>query len=160
LSITKASLVTLVAVVMCPATPQMQSLEPRAAAGPVTLEVKTPLVIGFFPPFTEAEKQNDDGGISEGLSHLSFALDDVAACYPSKTVLYRLEETRSITLRDEGRVRRIPISRQWERSVGIVFVAPGRAPRVVFASAGPSSLQYLGPQAAFEYFGAIGCKQE
>ena len=34
------------------------------------IDVKGPMIIGFFPPFTKAEKDADDGGIREGLAHL------------------------------------------------------------------------------------------
>lgn len=156
----KPLLLAMLAVLAWPATPLMQSLAQGGPTKPAVVDVTSPLVVGFFPPFTEAEKEDDDGGIGEVLSHVGFALEDIANCYDNKAAEYRLEETRSITLRDKGRVRRIQLSRRWDRAVGILMVAPGRDPRIVFASAGPSSLQYLGPEAAFHYFGAKNCKSK
>jgi hypothetical protein len=53
----------------------------RTRQGAVTVNVSGPLVLGFFPPFTKAEEQADDGGISEGIAHVQFALEDIAKCY-------------------------------------------------------------------------------
>src|SRR5438128_1864432 len=102
--------------------------------GPVTVDVKGPLVLGFFPPFTKAEVAADDGGISEGLAHVRFALENIAKCYGDNAASYRLEVTRSVTLRDGKQVRRIRIPRDWEHAVGIIFAMPGRPARTVFAS--------------------------
>src|SRR5688500_14547720 len=79
----------------------------RTSQEAVTVDVNGPLVIGFFPPFTEAEQAADDGGIREGLAHLRFALEDIAKCYGNKAATYRLEITRSVILRDGRQVRRI-----------------------------------------------------
>jgi hypothetical protein len=126
----------------------------------VTVDVKGPFIIGFFPPFTEAERAADDEGISEGLAHLGFALQDIEKCYRNKSASYRIEITRSITLRDGRQTRRISIPADWEHAVGLILVAPGKPARTVFAQDGPSSLTVTGPQAAAEYFGAGGCRGE
>ena len=117
-------------------------------------------MVAFFPPFTDEEKRNDDGGITEGLAHLRFALENIAKCWKNGDAELRLEVTRSVTLRNRGDVHHVRISTQWGRSVGAILVAPGRPARVVFASDGPSSLQWLGPEAVSDYFGAVACRSK
>ena len=130
----------------------------RPGHGPVTVDVKGPVVIGFFPPFTEAEETAQNSGINEGLAHVGFALEDIAKCYGNKAAIYRLDITRSVTLRDGTQVRRIDIPRDREHAVGIIFAVPGRPAHTVFAAADASSLVLLGPTAAAEYFGAVACR--
>ena len=131
---------------------------PNSTKSEVVVEVGGPVVIGFFPPFTKAEEEADDGGISEGVAHLRFALEDIAKCLGDRPATYRLEVTRSITLREGKSVRRINIPKDWDHSVGIILAAPGREPETVFATAGPSSLIDAGPSAAGRYFGAPECR--
>lgn len=147
-------------VLACVGSVESAAQDERAAQGAVTVDVKGPVVIGFFPPFTEAEKAADAGEIREGLAHLRFALDDIAKCYSDRAATYRLDITRSVTLRDGTQVRRIDIPRDWEHAVGLILVRPGRPARTVFATAGPSTLVVLGPAAAGEYFAASGCRED
>jgi hypothetical protein len=124
----------------------------------VTIDVKGPLVVGFFSPFTKAEEEADDGGIREGLAHLRFAIEDISKCYEDETAVFRIEITRSVILRDGRRTRRINIPRDWNGAVGLIFALPGRRHRIVFARGGPSTLATVGPPAAAAYFGAPACK--
>jgi hypothetical protein len=130
----------------------------RPGQEPVTVEVNGPLILGFFPPFTKAEEDADDGGISEGLAHMRFALEDIEKCNGDRTATYRLDITRSVTLRDGKRVRTVRIPRDWRHAVGIILAAPGRPALTVFASDGPSSLIQLGPSTVADYFGATACR--
>jgi hypothetical protein len=57
-----------------------------------------------------------------------------------------------VTLLDGKREHRIAIPTDWPRDVGLILAAPGRSPRVVYSTEGPSSVP--GVQAAFEYFGS------
>jgi len=132
---------------------------PRPRQGAITVDVRGPVILGFFPPFTKAEEEADDGGISEGLAHVRFALEDIARCYGNKSATYRLDVTRSVTLRDGKRTRRINIPRDWEHAVGIILVVPGRTARTIFATDGPSSLIELGPTAVADYFDAPACRR-
>jgi hypothetical protein len=150
-------LVTLMLASACAMSRAAQN-ERSGQQGPVTVDVKGPVVIGFFPPFTEAEESAHNSGITEGLAHAGFALADIAKCYGNKAATYRFDITRSVTLRDGSQIRRIDIPRDSEHSVGIIFAMPGRPARTVFAAAGPSSLVVLGPAAAAEYFGAEDCR--
>jgi hypothetical protein len=98
--------------------------------------------------------------VIEGLAHVQFALEDIENCLQNKNAVYRLDVTRRITLRDARTVRDIRIPSDWGYSVGLVFAAPGRPPRVVYATAGPGSLTELGPAAAAEYFSAPACRKD
>jgi len=153
----KLAVFWLLLAVLVPIRPLAQT---RTEQGAVTVDVKGPLILGFFPPFTKAEEQLDDGGINEGLAHLRFALEDIAKCYDNKAATYRLEVTKFVTLRQGRTIRRIALSRDWEHAVGIIFATPRRQHRIVFAEAGPSSLIVIGPSTAAEYFGAQTCRRE
>jgi hypothetical protein len=119
------------------------------------VSVAGPMVIGFFPPvFDEAP----DSGAEEGLAHLEFALSDVAKCLESRSVLVRAEIAQVLVLQIAGKEQRISLPRDWPRSVGAYLVMPGREPRPVFATVGPSSMQQLLPDAVAEYFDMPACK--
>src|SRR5262245_26183853 len=87
--------------------PMSTSAQSRSAQGDVTVVVKGPLILGFFPPFTKAEEEANDSGIVEGLAHVRFALEDIAECYANEAAIYRLDVTRSVTLREGRTVRRL-----------------------------------------------------
>jgi hypothetical protein len=127
-------------------------------AHPVILDVAGPLVVGFFPPVTDAELESGDG-TSEGVAHLQFSLEDAAQCLQDKGVAVRLEFTRAFFVRTGGKEQTIQIPRDWEHAVGAILARPGVQPRVVYATAGPSSLSFLLPEATAEYFGAPACKE-
>jgi hypothetical protein len=112
--------------------------EIRSDQGPVTIEVKGPVIVGFFPPFTKAEESTDE--VVEGLAHIRYALERVESCYGNAAATYRIEITRSIMLRDGATVHRLGIPSDWWHSYGIVFAVPGRKPRILFGEDGPSSL--------------------
>jgi hypothetical protein len=130
----------------------------RPGQGPVTVNVTGPVILGFFPPYSESEEKED--GIIEGIAHVRFALEDIDRCFGDGAAIYRLDVTKSVTLRAGGRVERIRIPDDWAHSVGIILVRPGRRSRTVYATDGPSTLQWLGPQAAGEYFDAPRCSRK
>jgi hypothetical protein len=72
----------------------------------------------------------------------------------------RLELTRVLIFKLGDRQLRFKLSPDWQRAVGAYLIEPNREPRVVYSSAGPSSLQFLLPNAAAEYFNEPGCKVE
>jgi hypothetical protein len=124
-----------------------------------TIQVTGPVVVGFFPPVTDSEIENEPG-TREGIAHLQFALSDVARCLQGLPVTVRLELTRVLVFESGGKrtVARIP--GDWPQAVGAYLVRPGAAPEVVYAQAGPSSLGILLPNAAAEYFGVPACRIE
>jgi hypothetical protein len=123
----------------------------------VTIDVRGPLVIGFFPPYSKAEESEDS--VIEGLAHVRYALEDIAKCMNDKNATYRLEVTRSIVLREGRRLQRLNIAHDSENAVGIILAAPGRPQRTIVATVGPSTLMQLGPSAAAEYFGKPACRK-
>jgi hypothetical protein len=129
----------------------------RPEQGPITVDLTGPLILGFFPPFTEAEAAEDR--IIEGLAHVRFALEDISRCYKNDSATYRLDVTRSVTLREGQGTHRIDIPGDSEHAVGIILAMPGQPPRTIFATDGPSTLGGLGPLAAADYFGEPGCQR-
>jgi hypothetical protein len=135
-----------------------ESQRARPGQGPVNVNVTGPVILGFFPPYAESEEKED--GVIEGLAHLRYALEDIGRCFGDGTAIYRLDVTRSVTLRDGRRVERIRIPEDSAHAVGIILVRPGRPSRTIYATDGPSTLQRLGPQAAAQYFDAAGCSRK
>jgi hypothetical protein len=121
--------------------------------------VTGPGAFGFFPPITQQEKDEDDGGLSEGYSHLAFALEDIEECLSPKEITVQIKSTRSLHIKNESRDYEYDFPRDWAHSIGIVLVDLGREPVVVYAEAGPSSLLELGPQAAWKFFSETNCKR-
>jgi hypothetical protein len=133
---------------------------PSVAAEAVTTVVVTgPTAIGFFPPVSKEEIDSDDGGIREGTSHVAFALEDLQKCLAPLKLATSLEFTRAITIKVGATVHRMKFASDSAHAVGIVLAVPGKAPEVVYATAGPSSLLYLAPQVAWKYFSEPNCKR-
>lgn len=125
----------------------------------VKVIVSGPTVVGFFPPVTQEQIVRGNGA-GEGLAHLNFALSDVAKCLQAKNPSVSLELAHVLVLELGGSEREYELPSDWAHAVGAYLAAPGREPRVVYAMAGPSSLQFLLPNAAAEYFEEPGCKVE
>ena len=130
-----------------------------AAHPPVRVAVSGPTAIGFFPPVSQSEVDHDDGGIREGVAHVQFALEDLEQCLAPRKVKLRFEYARSLIISDGRTDHRLDFASEWFHSVGIVLFSPGAAPVVVYATAGPSSLQELAPQAAWKLFSEPNCKR-
>lgn len=123
----------------------------------VSIAVHGPTVIGFFPPTSDDELAHDDGGLNEGIAHVRFALEDLANCLADHQVAVRYEFTRSLTISDGSESKRYDFPTDWSHAVGILLAAPGRSPEVVFATIGPSSLQWTALDAAARYFSESKC---
>lgn len=131
-----------------------------AAADIPHVTISGATAIGVFPPFTQSELDRDDGSISEGTSHVAFALEDLAKCLEPMKLTTSLQLTRTLVLDDGPRVHTLHFADENGKSVGIVLVAPGRKPLIVYATAGPSSLQWLALDAAARYFSAPKCRRD
>lgn len=129
-----------------------------AQAGPrapvQTVQVTGPVVVGFAP--LEVRGQKDEGSI-EGVAHANFALQDTAKCLRPKKVKIEFWFADTIVLVDGGRRATFATSKMGQ-GFGAILVEPGRKAKVVFSEQGPSTLQWLLPTAAFEYWNAPGCK--
>ena len=130
------------------------------AGDTVRIKVTGTTAIGFFPPFSQKELDNDDGGISEGTAHVGFALEDLTRCLSVLKPTTRFERTRALVIVDGSTEHSYRFPADWDKSAGIILVSPGRTPRVVYASGGPSSLQWIALDAAAEYFEVAACKKE
>ena len=64
----------------------------------------------------------------------------------------------TIKTRGGSRVLKLPIG--WYQEASLVLIKAGQEPKIVPSKASPSSLLLLGPEAAYEYFQAIGCKED
>lgn len=124
----------------------------------VRVRVEGATAIGVFPPATPQERADDDGGVREGTSHVAFALEDLVKCLAPAQLATRFERTRRLVVENGSASRTVRFNAGNGRSVGIVLVAPGKPPQVVYATAGPSSLQWLALDAAATYFNAPNCK--
>jgi hypothetical protein len=121
--------------------------------------VSGPMAIGFFPPITEKEWDEDGGGLSEGHAHLGFALEDVRECLTPRRISLQIKMTRSLSVKDGANSYRYDFPTDWAYAVGIMLADSDREPVVVYATAGPSSLSQLAPQAAWKYFSEPNCKR-
>jgi hypothetical protein len=123
------------------------------------IHVTKPMIVGFFPPSTDAALQTDNGTI-EGMAHLSFAIEDALKCIldSGKRVEATIIMASSLVIEQNSERRRIRLSRRWPESVGAYLLAPGKRPRAVVASNYPSLLgETLLPEAA-AYFMADKCR--
>jgi hypothetical protein len=117
------------------------------------------MIVGFFPPVSEQELQSNPGARA-GFAHFEFALNDVAACLKGRGVVVKGERAGTLILTYENKVERITLPTDWPRAVGAYLLDPQQSPKVVYASAGPSSLSFLLPNAAADYFGVSKCRKE
>lgn len=125
---------------------------------PVVISIDRPTVIGFFPPTTQEELDDDTGGLNEALAHIGFALDDISKCMEPREVTTRFELTESLTIQDGKAAHRFRFPQNQVEDFGIIIVAPGRTPIVVNTGADPSSLVPLAQAAARKYFSEPKCK--
>jgi len=90
---------------------------------------------------------------------LRSTLDDVQKCLAPRKITLQLNVTRSLTVKDGANSYKHDFPSDWAHAVGIVLADSGREPVVVYATAGPSSLSVLAPQAAWKYFSEANCKR-
>ena len=80
------------------------------------MNVTGPVILGFFPPYSESEEEED--GVIEGLAHVRYALEHIGRCFGGESATYRLDVTKSVTLRDGRRVERIRRLADRSRTIG------------------------------------------
>jgi hypothetical protein len=129
-----------------------------AAATPRLAQKKTtasgPTIIAFAP--SEVEGQKDDGSI-EGVAHTQYAMQDTAKCLRPKKVAFQFWFADRLVVRSGNSTTTFEV---WKlgQGFGAILIEPGRPPKVVYSTDGPSTLQFLLPQAAVEFWHAKGCK--
>lgn len=134
------------------------SLTCAEAGAQLSVTIEGPTVIGFFPPVTQADLGNDNGGLSEAIAHLNFALQNIATCLGREKAAVSFEYTDSITLSNGDVTYHYDFTSEPGQAVGILLALPGKEPALVFATAGPSSLSVLGPQEVWIYFSEPSCQ--
>ena len=118
-----------------------------------------PSAIGFFPPITQQEEDEDDGGLSEGYAHLGFALEDLEKCLAPRKIAAQIKITRSLQVKNGPNSHTYEFPSDWQHAIGVVLATPGHDPVVIYATGGPSSLIEVAPQEAWKYFAEPNCKR-
>ena len=131
---------------------QVAEATPRLIQKKIT--VSGPTIIAFVP--SEVQGQKDDGSI-EGVAHTQFALQDTAKCLSPKKVNFQFWFVDRLVIRVGDRTTTFEVGKLGQ-GFGAILIDPGRPPKVVYSTDGPSTLQYLLPHAAFELWHAKGCK--
>lgn len=121
-----------------------------------TVHVTGPTVIGYVP--SDTQSQRDDGSV-EGIAHTRFALEDTNACLGRGRVKFEFVFADRIVVVNGKQSASLQVNKMGQ-GFGAVLVKPGRKPKVVFAEQGPSTLQYLLPNAASAYWAEPNCKQD
>ena len=116
--------------------------------------VSGPTIIAFAP--SEVEGQKDDGSI-EGVAHTQYAMQDTAKCLRPKKVAFQFWYADRLVVRSGTKTTSFEVGKLGQ-GFGAILIEPGRKTKVVYSKDGPSTLQFLLPQAAFELWHAEGCK--
>lgn len=126
------------------------------AAGLVQKEtsISGPTIIAFAPP--ETQEQKDEGSI-EGVAHTQYAVQDTAQCLSPKKVAFQFWFADRLVIRSDKSRSQFEVG-QLGQGFGAILIEPGRSAKVVHSEDGPSTLNWLLTQAAFEYWHAKGCK--
>ena len=119
------------------------------------VEVHDRVIIAFVPLSFKAAA--DDGAI-EGAAHLRFAVEDTYKCLQPMKVLVKFLYADRVSVRN-GVKSQVLLVHGMGQAVGAILVEPGRKAVVVFSVDGPSTLQYLLPQAAAKYWQVKACEQ-
>lgn len=128
----------------------------HAAQEILTFHIIARSIIGYAPPDTQSK--NDEGSI-EGVAHTRFALEDTDACIGQGRVKFELVFADQIIVVDGEQKFTFQVNKLGQ-GFGAVLAEPGREPKVVFSVEGPSTLQYLVPDAASAYWSEPRCKQD
>jgi len=122
----------------------------------VPIVVTEPTLIAFFPPASDA-KLAASAGLASALDHFGYAYHLTQTCLADSKVTVLLHRALRLSVQTDGRIDEHDLSRNDNESLGCYLAAPAKMPKVVFASAGPSSLIILCPAAAATYFDVPSC---
>lgn len=114
-----------------------------------------PAIIVFAP--SELEGQKDDGAI-QGVAHMHYAMEDTAKCLSPKKVTFQFWFADHLIVRIGDKITTFEVGKLGQ-GFGAVLIEPGLPPKVVYSTEGPSTLQFLLPQAAFELWHIKVCKK-
>ena len=121
--------------------------------------VDGPTVIGFASS-SLASAADTLAFASSAIAHLQFALAGVAECLETIDPAIEQKFVDVVVWESEGKRSRLDLSGELGEQLGVILVSPGAAPRVIYATVGPSSLPYLVSTAAADYFHVVGCEVE
>jgi hypothetical protein len=132
----------------------------EAAPAPAMVTVDGPVAIGFFPPMTREQWDADtEGRFAQEMSDIEIALGDVKACVGDERLRTEMHTARLIRLDTGARTRMLLLGDAVRPAMGVMLVAPGRDPVVVFAESSAIELQDTAPQAAAAFFSAPQCRR-
>jgi hypothetical protein len=120
------------------------------------IEVHGPMAVGFFPIVTQAGVDADDE-VRSALEHFGCAIEDMTKCLRPKGIPVQAVQAEAVIFNDGDRRRQLSLWKISNESVGCYLIEPGRDPKIVRATAGPSSLVVLCPAAASMYFDIPEC---
>lgn len=138
-----------------PAPPAVPPADQKPKTVDARVEIAGPTIIAFLP--VEAEQAGYEGA-AEAVAHVRFALADTRQCLGGKMVQTTTVFADRLTIRDGAKQRTIELGKLGQ-GIGAVLAEPGRPENIVYTEVGASSLQYLLPQAAFEYWQQAACKR-
>jgi hypothetical protein len=132
-----------------------------ACAGVAPVEVASdkritgPTIIGLLPKATQAEIDDHETGVGEGMAHISFALEDTVKCLAASGINAEAE------MDDHSWARMAMGGRTYPHppveAIGALLLLPGKEPVFVSGEDGPSFLMLRLPKAAGEFFPAVAC---
>jgi hypothetical protein len=120
------------------------------------IEVQGPLAVGFFPKIAQVELDADEGARS-ALEHLGYAVEEMSKCLRPRGISVQAVQTELLIFQNGASRTELSLRDASNEIVGCYLVAPRREPKIIRATAGPSSLVILCPAAASLYFGVPEC---
>jgi hypothetical protein len=126
--------------------------EPVIAA---VVVIKGPTIIGFFPPVTDLELDNDPA-LSTALDRFTVALEDANGCFAPRGVAVRAAFAEALAIEHNGVQRPLPLGED-SRHIGFYLVTPEGEPRRIDTTARDTASPL--PEAASEYFNVPECRR-
>jgi len=124
-----------------------------------TIEVRRPLLIGFFPTITGVDAGGSTAQAS-ALEHFAWAMETARRCLESTQVEVLEIHAQVVVVQDQDRRDQLSLIGTGTETIGCYLVTPGRQAQVIRATAGPSSLIVLCAAAASVYFDVPQCCPE
>ena len=117
------------------------------------------LVIGYLPPMTQQELDDVNSGAASAVDHDERAVFETVECLQESgiTALPKTFMGRVVAIQFRNFKKEIKLPVGWPQESGLVFIKPGAEPLVIPSQAGPSSLLFLGPDGASQYFADRDC---
>jgi len=115
------------------------------------------MVIGFAPPVSKAELEQDPG-LSAALEQWDMGLDNTAACLASSGIQVRAvyADTVTMVLSEEKNVAMKVYTSRDPKGIGAYLYAPGVTARLLYLGI-PSAFVHSLPGAAADAFHVAGC---